>query len=219
MDEPLRLIAQARAAYAGVRDYTCLLVKRERIGGSLTPDNVLQMKVRTAPFSVSLLWQEPRSLAGQEVCYVAGRNDGMMRVKSSGLLGAIGFVSLDPDDPRARQTSRHRITEAGLGNLIERFARGWEGERALGLTQVRLGTYEYNRRRCTRVETIHPSNPGGKFLYYRNVVYFDQETHLPIRVESYDWPRRPGDPGQLAEVFSYANLRLNVGLGDEPFRR
>jgi hypothetical protein len=219
LDEPLRLIARARAAYAGVRDYSCLLVKRERIGGRLTPDHVVVMRARNKPFSVSLLWQEPRSLAGQEVCYVAGANGGMMRVKPTGLLSAFGFVSLDPDDARARENSRHRITEAGIGNLIERFARGWEAERSAGLSQVLLGTYEYNKRRCTRVEVIHPSNPGGRFLHYRDVVYFDKETHLPIRMEAYDWPRRPGDPGELVEVFSFVNLRLNVGLPDEVFRR
>src|SRR5262249_52502786 len=154
-----RLIARAGAAYAGVRDYTCLLIKRETLGGRLSPDAVMTMKVRTRPFSVYLRWHAPRDLAGQEVCYVAGRNNGQMRVHPNGLLGALGFVSLDVNDPRARETSRHSITEAGIGNLIERYAQGWQMERRLGRTQVRLGTYGYNGRRCTRVETIHP--PGS----------------------------------------------------------
>jgi hypothetical protein len=217
MDEPLRLIAEARQAYAGVRDYSCVLIKREKMEGQPMVDNVVAMKVRAQPFSVDLRWQEPRSLAGQEVCYVAGMNGGKMRVHSAGMLGAFGFVSLDPDDPRARQTSRHSITEAGIGNLLERFGRGWENERRLNATQVRTADYEYNKRRCTRVETTHPTNPGGQFLYYRSVVYFDKETHLPIRVECYDWPRRPGDAGEALEVYSYVNMRLNVGLGDEVF--
>jgi hypothetical protein len=217
LDEALRLIALARDSYGRVQDYTCTLVKRERLGAQMPPDSVVAMAVRTRPFSVYLRWKEPRSLAGQEVCYVAGRNDGMMRVRPNGLLGAVGFVTLDPNDPRARQTSRHNVTEAGIGNLIERFAARWEAERRQNFTQVRIAEYEFNKRRCTRVETAHPAHARGQVLHYRSVLYFDKETHLPIRVECYDWPAGPGDPGQLIEVFSFVNLRLNVGLGDEVF--
>ena len=219
MDAPLRLIHEAQKAYQNVRDYTCLLIKRERINGRLPPNNVIEMKVRAQPFSVYLRWREPRTEAGQEVCYVAGKNDGKMRVHPKGLLGSFaGWVSLDPNDPRARQTSRRNITEAGIGNMIERFARAWEEERRLHLpTQVQIAEYEYNRRRCTRVEILHPDNASGHFLYYRDIIYFDKETHLPIRVEFYDWPRQAGDPGQLVEVYSFANMRTNVGLGDDVF--
>jgi hypothetical protein len=219
LDEPLRLIAQARDAYAKVNDYACVLVKRERLEGSLSPNHVIALRVRAHPFSVAMRWHEPRDLVNQEVCYVAGRNAGNMRVRPSGVLGSFGFVTLAPDDPRALKTSRHKITEAGIGNLIERYGRGWEAERALGQTQVRLGTYEFNKRRCTRVEVSHASNPAGRFLYQKSVVYFDQQTHLPIRVENYAWPTRSGAPAELLEVFSYVNLRLNVGLGEEVFNR
>jgi hypothetical protein len=218
MDEPIRLIREAQQAYKNVRDYTCLLIKRESVNGVLPPENVIEMKVRTQPFSVYLRWLQPRSEAGQEVCYVAGRNDGKMRVHPSGVFGAVGFISLDPNDPRARKTSRRNITEAGIGNMIDRFARAWENERKSNLTtQVRVAEYEYNHRRCIRVETIHPTNPDGHFLYYRDLVYFDKETHLPIRLEFFDWPRRQGDPGQLVEIYSFANMRLNVGLTDDVF--
>lgn len=219
MDTPLRLIHEAQQAYGQVQDYTCLLIKQERVNGRLPPKTVMDMKVRAQPFSVYLRWRQPRSEAGQEVCYVAGKNGGKMRVRPKGVFGTFaGFISLDPNDPRARKTSRRNITEAGIGNMIERFARAWENERRLNLTtQVKVAEYEYNRRRCTRVETIHPSNPNGHFLYYRDVVYFDQKTHLPIRLEFYDWPRQAGDPGQLVEVYSFANMRLNVGLTDDVF--
>jgi hypothetical protein len=218
MDAPLRLIHEAQKAYQNVRDYTCLLVKRERMNGKLPPNNVIDMKVRTQPFSVYLHWREPRSEAGQEVCYVAGQNGGKMRVHPKGILGSVsGFISLDPNDPRARQTSRRSITEAGIGNMIERFARAWENERRLPQeTQVQVADYEYNRRRCTRVEIVHPNN-NGHFLYYRDVIYFDKETHLPIRLEFYDWPLQANDPGQLVEIYSFANMRINVGLTDDVF--
>jgi len=218
LDLPLRLIAEARRSYQDVKDYTCLFIKRERLRGQVQPENLVDMKIRTQPFSVYLRWLTPAPTAGQEVCYVAGRNNGMMRVHSAGLLGTVGFVSMDPRDPRAMETSRHSITEAGIGNLIERYGQGWELERRLNRTQVRIQEYEYNRRRCTRVETIHADSAGQQIPFYRSVVYFDKENHLPIRVENYDWPRPGGDPaGGLVESYSYVNLRLNTGLSDAVF--
>lgn len=219
MDEPLRLVQRAAQSYAAIQDYACLFVKREQIGGQLGPDNIIHMKVKTQPFSVCLQWQAPRDQEGQEVIYVLGGNGGNMRVKPAGGLRLLGFISMDPNDPRAMKNSRHPITQAGLGSLIERLAKGWAQEKLLNVTQVKTGTYEYARRRCTRVETIHSANPGQQLSYYRTVVYFDQETSLPIRVENYDWPRFQDDPGQMLEMYSYVNLQLNVGLPDTIFRR
>lgn len=218
MDEPLRLVALARASYAKVQDYQCVLIKREKLGTELGPNQVIDLKVRTAPFSVSMLWSEPRLSAGQEVCYVAGKNDGKMRVKPAGLLGAVGFVSVDPDDARARRTSRHPITRAGIGNVIDIAAAGWAEEAKWGLTEVKTGEYLYAKRKCTRVEMTHAA-PAGRFTHYKNVLYFDQATALPIRVENYAWPAASGQPADLVEVFSYVNLRLNVSLPDAPFQR
>jgi hypothetical protein len=218
MDAPLRLLAEARQTYQGVRDYSCLLVKRERMRGQLQPENLVVMKVRTRPFSVYLRWLRPNGIAGQEACYVTGRNEGMMRVHSRGLLGVAGFVSIDPNDPRALENSRHTITEAGIGNLIDRYTERWEKESRLNKTETHIAEYEYNKRRCLRVETIHPDNSGRQFAFYRSLVYFDKENHLPIRVENYDWPRQGGDPnGELVESYSYADLKLNVNLGDAVF--
>lgn len=219
IDRALHLITQARRSFQQVDDYTCTLVKREVVRGQQQPENVIALKVRNQPFSIHMRWLKPKMLEGQEACYVAGQNNGMMRVKGAGLLGAVGFINLDPKDPRAMQTSRHCITEAGIGNIIERYAERWERERALHRTQVRIGEYEFHQRRCVRVETIHPDSKPGDFYAYRNVVYFDKENHLPIRTESYDWPRAGGKPeGELLESFSFVDLKLNVHLEASAFR-
>jgi hypothetical protein len=217
MDEPIRLIAAAKKAMEGVKDYSCVLVKKEKVGDKPGVENVMSLRVRSDPFSVNLRWLEPKSLVGQEACYVAGKNDGQMRVRSAGLLGNLGFLSLAPDDARAKATSKHAITESGLANMIDRFVVAWDKERKLSVTKVRLSEYEFNKRRCTRVETIQTENPDNQFLFQRTILFFDKETHLPIRLECYEWPAKEGQAGELAEVYSYVNLRLNVGLGDDVF--
>jgi hypothetical protein len=220
MAEPLRLIAEARQSYQRVADYQCFFIKREVLNRQLQPENVISMTVRTQPFSVYMNWLRPNQLAGQEACYVTGRNNGMMRVHSTRLIGRAGFVSIAPNDPRALQNSRHMITEAGIGNLIEKLAQRWQLENQLNRTQVQIAEYEYDKKRCTRVETIHPDTAGNQIIFYRTIVYFDQVTRLPIRIENYDWPRSPGDRnGMLVESYSYADLRLNVGVSEQVFNR
>lgn len=219
MDAPLRLVAEAEQTYQRVQDYTCLFVKSERINGRLQQENLIEMKVRNRPFSVYMRWVNPKPLAGQEVCYVNGRNNGMMRVHLNGIAGVAGFMSIDPRDPRALENSRHGISEAGIGKLVERLRNDWELERRVNQTQVRIADYDFAKKKCTRVETTHADNRGGQFYSYRSVVYFDKETHLPIRFEAYDWPRQGGSPeGELLECYSYVNLAFNVGLGDDIFR-
>ena len=218
MDLPLRLIGEARQSYQGIQDYSCLFIKREQLRGQVQPEHLIAMKVRTQPFSVYLRWLRPTPPAGQEACYVAGRNNGMMRVHSTCLFGAVGFVTMDPRDPRALETSRHSITEAGIGNLIDRYGQAWELETRLNRTQVRIQEYEYNSRRCMRVETVHVDNAGRQIPFYRSIVYFDKQNHLPIRVENYDWPRAGVDPaGMLVESYSFVDLHLNTGLNDAVF--
>ncbi len=217
-DEALRLTTEARTAYSGIQDYTCWLIKRERVnGGVLPPTNIIAMKFRERPFSVHLKWSEPREQAGQEVSYVVGRNGGKMRVKPKGVLSAFGWQTLDVNDPRVRQASRHVITDAGIGKLIESCARGYAEEKALGQTKVRVDAAEYNKLPCMRVETVRAAALVGKVPHQRTVIYFDKASHLPIRVERYGWPTRAGTVGELDEEFNYVSIQTNVGLGDAAF--
>jgi len=200
---PLRLVSQARSSYERIDDYACLFVKRERLHNQLQPENLVAMRVRTRPFSVDLQWLKPADMSGQEACFVAGRNAGQMRVRSAGLLGTVGFVSLDTKD-RAFWRTAAIAYRSGDRNVISRFGEGWTMERSVNKTRVQVAEYDYNKRHCVRVETVHPDNSDRVFLFYRSVVYFDRENNLPIRVEKLRLAeetrrsgRRPGGVLQL----------------------
>lgn len=220
MDLSVRLNSDARASFARVKDYIGLFYKQERVNGQLQQEQTIQLRVRQEPFSVYMKWLGPQKLAGQEACYVAGKHNNQLRAKASGpLLGALGFVTLDPRDAKVMANNRHPITEAGLGNLIEKISAGTEKERQLPPDQltVALGEYRFLNRPVTRVETTRKVN-NGQFYAYRSVVYFDKETRLPVRVEAYDWPRAGGPPtGDLLECYSFVDLKFNVGLTDAAF--
>src|SRR5208283_4835688 len=218
MGQAIALLIDARLHFQNVQDYECRLLKRERVNGVLLPECVMTMKVRKQPFSVYLRCESPDSEQGQEVCFVDGRNQKMMRVHPAGLLGIVGFVLLDPRDPRAFEKNRHCITEAGLGNLLESTARYWEMERRVNKTLVHITSEELCGQACTRIETIHPDRNAGLFYGYRCVLWLDRATHLPIGAETYDWPRQGGpEEGDLLEWYRYLDIHCNHGLGDDTF--
>ena len=176
--------------------------------------------MRNQPFSVYMRWLAPTKNKGQEVCYTHGRNNNKMRVRLPPGKGAVlGFNSVDPNDPRVLEHSRHNIYEAGIGNLIEQTIKHWEIEVKQGKTAVKMADYTCNNKKAIRIETHLTERVPGAYCY-RGVLYVDAETKIPLRSEYYDWPRQGGPAdGELMEMYSYIDLRFNVGLTDQDFNK
>jgi hypothetical protein len=220
MDQAIALLNEARLQFKKVRDYECRMIERERVNGRLLPETVMTMKARNKPLSIYLRCESPSTDKGLEVCYVEGWNRGMMCVHPTGIVGVLGFWSIDPHDSRAFEKNRHCITEAGFDNLLENTARYWDMERRLNKTLVHITDDEIDGRACTRIETIHPDRNAGSFYGYRCVLWLDKATHLPLGAETYDWPHSGGpEGGALLESYRYLNLRCNIGLDDDTFSR
>jgi len=214
-----QLIAEAQSTFSRVRDYTGTLVRQERIGGELQPEQFMDIRIRQQPYSVCLKWTSPKHLAGQEAIFVTGKNNNEIRAKGTGILSIAGYVSLATNDPRVMKNSRHSITETGIGNMLEILSRSYEVERRLPASQVKVtfAEYAFQQKPCTRVEVTHHVF-NAQLYCYRCVVYFDKELKLPVRVEVYDWPAPNGNPnGELLECYSYINLKFNLGLTDAAF--
>jgi len=217
-DQPLQWMYEARKFHQSLTDYTCYLVSRERVRGVLQKENMIHFMFRPQPFSVYMKWLSPSEIAGQEVAYLHGKNNNKMRVlpKKGGKI--VGFQNIDPNDPRVFEHSRHNIYEAGIGNMIEQVTRAFEKERQIGKTQLTVAEYNYNNKRCYRIEAMRVDR-HREFYCYRTVIYVDQETKLPIRMENYDWPTTTSPQGDLTELFCYIDLRFNTGLKDAHFTR
>jgi outer membrane lipoprotein-sorting protein len=211
LDKPLDLARAAKEKFQSIRDYTCMFIKQERIGGQLQPEEYMVMKARVRPFSVYLKWQKP--FEGREAIYVHGQYDGKLMVHSTGVEKVVGgTVALNPKGETAMENSRHAITEAGIGNLVDQLVSRWEAERKLGQTKVELRDVKVDGRPCVCVKTQHPNDPR-QYAYHRSRVFFDKEHWLPIRFEGYDWPKRGSAPdGDLVEVYTYRDLMFNVSL-------
>jgi hypothetical protein len=105
-----------------VKDYTCTMIKRERIGGAVTDPEYMYVKVRHQPFSVYLNFLKPADEQGREVIYVEGRNNGKMTAhEGSGLKARFGAVDLNPTSAMAMQGNKYPITQLGVKNLVRRL--------------------------------------------------------------------------------------------------
>jgi hypothetical protein len=211
-----RAIAECRAKFAPVRDYTCTFAKRERIDGRLTPPHVMHMKVRNNPTSIYFKFQKPNK--GREAIYVAGKHGGKVLAHDVGIGRLLaGTMNLDPRGSMAMEDCRHPITEAGIGALIETVAKHWALELTAGESQVRFNhEMTIGPRRCTLIESVHPDRQPH-FLFHMARLYIDQEHGLPIRFEAYDWPKRAGAAPELVEEYTYHDLKVNVGLNEHDF--
>jgi hypothetical protein len=227
VDTALQMMQEALEKFARVTDYRCTYLRDELIDGTFT-ENHLHLAVRHEPFSVRMEWLSPKNKKGRVSNYIDGKNDNQMVVKEPVFRGLPPVkVHLDPEESKKRKESRHVITEAGLRNAIQRCCKRWENDRTCGLTQVTLDDAELLvklpeheiTRPCRRITLQRPIDAEQRkhFDYYRTNVYFDKESGLPIRFETYDWPQPGHEDGRLVERYTYLDVRTNVSLKDSDF--
>ena len=206
-----------------VKDYTCTLVKRERVDGKLTEYEYMFAKIRHQPFSAYMYFLPPPAPqtdhnSGREVIYVAGQNEGnLVAHEAKGLKALVGAIHLKPNSPMAMQGNRYPITEVGLLNLTKRLIEVGESDRKFGECEVQeYPNAKINNRTCTCIQVKHPT-PRKNFRYHLARIYIDDELNIPIRFEAYDWPKAEGGQPLLLEEYTYVNVKTNVGLTDADF--
>lgn len=208
-----------------VKDFTCILVKRERIDGRLRDYEFLQTKVRTRqftsegkllPYSVFIKFLGPAKYRGRLVLYVAGENDNQILVRNGGERFDYVTVRLSPKSEAAKRESRHPITEMGLDNissrLIEQALVDIRNDPKGENTRVTfLKNSKVNNRICTQIRVVHPQRGTGMTFHQANI-FIDDELKVPVRLAAYDWPTLPDGEPILLEEYTYTELKLNVGL-------
>jgi hypothetical protein len=201
-----------------IKDYSCTVVKRERIDGKLGEHEYMFAKIRQEPFSVYLYFLAPDAVKAQEVIYVEGRNDGnMLAHAGSGVRAMVGTVSLKPTSMLAMTGNRYAITEIGVENLAMRLVEVAEHDKNFGECDVQFfPNAKVNGRICTCVQVVHPV-PRRNFRFHLARVFIDDELLIPIRYEAYDWPHEEGGQPVLMEEYTYMNVKINNGFTDADF--
>jgi hypothetical protein len=211
--QPALEIAQKGLAgiRANIKDYSCTVVKRERIDGKLGEHEYMFAKIRQQPFSVYLYFLGPDSVKGQEVIY------NMLAHAGSGVRAMMGMVSLKPQSMLAMQGNRYPITELGVENLTRRLVEVAEHDKQFGECDVNFyPNAKVNGRICTCIQVTHPV-PRRNFRFHLARVFIDDELTIPIRYEAYDWPQEQGGQPLLMEEYTYMNVKTNNGFTDADF--
>jgi hypothetical protein len=217
------LMPALRWAYDGIgnvekiEDYSATLAKQERIGGKLADYEYMFIKMRHRPFSVYMNFLAPAGLKGQEVMFIEGKNEGKMWAHGVGVQAVFGTVSLEPTSVIAMKNQHYPLTELGILNMVRRLVEVGETDRHYGECEVNfIKNAKVNDRVCTCIQVTHPV-PRRNFLFHLARIFVDDELNLPIRYESYDWPKEAGGPPELIEQYTYLNLKINNGFTDGDF--
>ena len=224
--------ASSRADYIrkNIRDYSCRLIKRERIDGELQKHHFIQVKVRceqsrdgevVRPLAVFMEYLAPSSVKGRQVLYVDGENNGNLLVRKGGHAFKYVKLRIDPNGTAARRESNYAITDFGfdriIGRLIETVTDDIKNDPTAANTEVsHFRGARVNDRLCTHIRVVHPK-PGEGLTFHRASLYIDDELHVPIRLTVHGWPEREGDDPPLIEEYTYVDLQLNVGFSDSEF--
>lgn len=225
LDNALKMADEALEDMQSVRDYTATLVKRESMNGTLGEREFMKIKIRNqrvvdgkeVPFSIYMRFLKPKAVAGREVIWVKGQNDGKLLAHESGIITGFKTFHLEPDGWLAMQNNRHPIYEAGLENLVTKLIEKAERDKAAGECQVeyRKGA-KINGRACTMISVTHKERKAP-YDFHNAQVFIDDELNIPIRYVAYDWPAAEGGEAPIIEEYTYLEVKLNVGLTDKDF--
>ena len=209
------MIADARAAHARTRDYSGTFTRQERINGTLSAEQVAEMKFRVNPAGVHVRFARPDAIAGMEIAYSALKKK--VGYRPAGAAGRRGFQKLDVDDSKFLADNRHAVTQWGMGPLIELIAGATAREKSLNNpVEVFSADYQFDKRNVTKYE-IYTRRPHAARYAAKMVVFIDKETKLPVRFEAYGDARPGAATGELLEAYSFTNLKFNSGIGENAF--
>lgn len=212
-----------------IKDYTCVLVKREQINGMVGGYEYMFAKIRNrkmedgkivTPLSVYMTFLKPANIKGREVLFVEGQNNGkMLAHEGTASLLPTPSVWIRPNGLIAMRNNRYPITEVGIENLIVRLVEKGERDVKRGECDVKFRkNATINGRKCTMLHVTHPHR-RAHFDFHVAQIFIDDELGVPIRYAAYDWPAKEGGRPILIEEYTYLNLKVNVGLTNEDFDR
>jgi hypothetical protein len=216
-----RLHRLAAAEYARIDSYVVRLTRQEQVNGKDQPREILRLCFRKEPWSVHLVWLEGEG-KGREVVYVKGRYDDKLYTRLGPNDGKLlmrpgSRIALAPDSPMVRNSSRHSITDAGIGSLIDRFgaliAANEKGDRRWG-TLTYLGPQkrpEFDAPVEAAEQVIPPGADKDLPRGGRRLWTFDPKNHLPALLVTND------DRGHEVEYYLHDHYIYPANLDDADF--
>jgi hypothetical protein len=219
LDKVQALVRAAAERYATIDSYIVRLRRREQVRGKDRPEELMLFKFRKQPWSVYFKWLGTEG-KDREVVYVKGQYEDKLHTLLAA--GDMPFapagkrMALPPDSVFVRAASRHGITEAGVGVIIDGLMNTLaEIEKGASKVTLRYGGMQQRPEFKTPVESVEmdipagldPSLPNGG----RRLFFFDPVQSLPILVITRD------DTDHEVEYYCYDHFQYPVKLDDDDF--
>lgn len=222
----LKLIAAGCERLETVPDYTTTFLKQERIDGTLSEVETIDLKLRHKPFSIYMNWSDGPE-KGREILFAEGKNDGEMLFHAGGWKGRlVPAIKLNPTGRLAMAHSRYPVTDVGLVATGRRTI----ARRSKQLS--RTGSYrfhieensDFNGRACLFCALEFDQKDESE-VHRKSYFWIDREHLVPIAFMNYGWPEPEAasltgdalDAETLLENYTYANIRLQSRLADADF--
>jgi len=213
----LLLMEDAERSLAKVNTIRATFYKLERVDGQLGDLNVMDLKVRRAPLSIYMRWQEP--FYGQELIWREGVNDEQIVAHPGGWRRKIvPRINVDPHGERAMQYARRPVMQIGIWNFHRRILNRLRADLEKPGTKVWMtDDKRIAGRPCYCFRVFHPERTGSE-AYRKMLVYVDKRLSIPIACELYGWPtdEAPEEP-VLEESYAFHGLELDPNLTDLDF--
>lgn len=159
VEDPLENAKRSLEVSRSLSDYTAVLVKQERFGRKLAPEEQILFKYAN-PDRVYMCWIG-RVNKGQEALYVKGQNEDRLKAHKGGFMGLV-TVNVDPLGKMAMEGQHHPIFHAGIGATTELVLRDLEKGLKSGEVQVfDRGTMILDGREVVTVEAFFPETMNG----------------------------------------------------------
>lgn len=199
-----------------IRDYSAVLIKQERIDGTLGEEQAAFIKVRHQPFAVYMFFLKPYK--GRECLYNAGPGGekGVLVAMDCGWKRRFGKLEFDPEGHMAMKGQKYPIMKLGVRKLAEELVQVATNDVQFSECDVKTSQRTMNGRPVTLLEVTHPV-PRKNFRFYKAQVFIDNELRIPIRYAAYLWPENPGEAPPLEEAYTYLNIKVNNDYTDLDF--
>ncbi len=205
-------LSKSLEVYASLKDYKAVFLKRELSGARLGDLEEIFLKFEK-PFKIYMKWlNKPKK--GLEVLYERGKHRGQLAVHVPGLLfGLKPVIFLDPNSPWVREGSEsYDIEDAGIGSFLIDFTKAVLKASKAGQLKIKWVGSESSDGNAVDVIFDAPG-PDSTFFAKRCVVFFENSTGLPTKMELFDWNLK------AMGVYVYQDLKINAGNADPEFKK
>lgn len=189
------LLGLSAQAILALGPYQYLMVKQERIRGTMQGEQTIRTTIQESPNAIRLEYLKGPS-AGRKLIYNSLVKKKEFRVREAGFLAIVGRLWIPIDSDLTKNDSNHTVAEAGLGSLVRRLQQ--DQKRAGSSLSVEHEGWNADGHFCS----VFVLPDGGKgFDNAKTRVCTDAMAGVPMKIEGFD------PVGGLIERYAFSELK------------